>query len=257
MQKGSRLFFLERRALHGACPQFSAPRALLGRALAPDPRRSLPSWVSRGRAGRRAESGLDPGHPTPGRAPAGGGGPAGWFDRFRAGSLGPHPGRPPRPARPGRLSARPSVRLSLGVATGLGRRTGRPGWGPGRLRPRRPQPQANPRRQAVRLRGGAGAARDKRPGEPTCAAGGARGGAEWTGRAAVWRHVGQQEELGRSVQVSRGPDCSGGHRVGATPPSPRGSGPPSSLGTQARAGCLRRAVQPREAALGAGEAFRR
>ena len=41
------------------------------------------------------------------------------------------------------------------------------------------------------------------------------------GCAAVWRHVGQQEELGRSVQVSRGPDCSGGHRVGATPPSPR------------------------------------
>ena len=81
-----------------------------------------------------------------------------------------------------------------------------------------------------------------------------RPGAERTGRAAVRRHVSQQEELGRSVQVSRGPDCSGGHRVGATPHSPRGSGPPFSLGTQARAGCLRRAVQTREAALGAGEA---
>ena len=215
--------------MHGACPQFSASRALLGRALDPDPRRAparpLPRWVSRGRAGRRAESGLDPGHPTPGRAPAGGGGPAGWFDRFRAGSLGPHPGRPPRPAPPVRLYARPSVRLSLGVATGLGRWAGRPGWGPGRLCPRRPHPQANPRRQAVRLRGCAGAARDKRPGEPTCAAGGARGGAERTGRSAVWRHVGQQEKLGGSVQVSRGPDCSGGHRVGAMPRSPRGSGP--------------------------------
>ena len=77
------------------------------------------------------------------------------------------------------------------------------------------------------------------------------------GCAAVWRHVGQQEELSHSVQVSRGPDCSGGHRVRATPHSPQGSGPPSSLGTQARAGCLRRAVQPGEAALGAGEAFGR
>ena len=51
----------------------AVPRELLGRALAPDPRcapaRPLPSWVSHGRTGRRAESGLDPGHPTPGGAP--------------------------------------------------------------------------------------------------------------------------------------------------------------------------------------------
>lgn len=78
------------------------------------------------------------------------------------------------------------------------------------------------------------------------------------GCAAVWRHVGQQEELSHSVQVSRGSDCCRGHRIGATPLShPGGSSLPYSLRMQVRARCLQRAVQPREAALGFGEAFKR
>ena len=45
------------------------------------------------------------------------------------------------------------------------------------------------------------------------------------GCAAVWRHVGQQEELSHSVQVSRGSDCCRGHRIGATPLSHPGFQP--------------------------------
>lgn len=86
---------------------------------------------------------------------------------------------------------------------------------------------------------------------PTCAAGRTQGGAEadrTRGGLAACQIEGRARP---SVQVSRGPDCSGGHRLGVAPLSPGGRLSPH-LWTLARAGCL----SSPEAALGA-EAFRR
>lgn len=85
MQKGSRLFFLEERALHGACPQF--PASYWGELWLRTQDARLPARFPAGfpmvelvggrRAGLTRGTPLPVVHPTPCRALAGGGGPAG------------------------------------------------------------------------------------------------------------------------------------------------------------------------------------
>lgn len=173
----------------------AVPRELLGRALAPDPRcapaRPLPSWVSHGRTGRREESGLDPGHPTPGGAPHSLSGTRG---RGRPGGLiRQHPSRkswsPPCAAASPRAAwapVRPSIRPSVpwcGNPGGQGRDLG------GSVRDA-------PTRRPIEASGGAAvSAQPKISGQVSLPApqegrGAARSGAEPTGRAAVFRHVG-------------------------------------------------------------------
>lgn len=173
----------------------AVPRELLGRALAPDPRcapaRPLPSWVSHGRTGRREESGLDPGHPTPGGAPHSLSGTRG---RGRPGGLiRQHPSRkswsPPWAAASPRAAwapVRPSIRPSVPWC-------GNPG---GQGRDRGGSVRDAPTSRPIEAAGGAAvSAQPKISGQVSLPApqegrGAARSGAEPTGRAAVFRHVG-------------------------------------------------------------------
>lgn len=155
--------------MHGARARSFPPASSWGESgpgprCAPCPPAFL-SWVSHGPACRRAERRLNLSTPLPvghtreliRQDPSSSGSP--WAAEFTS-------------TRPGHLYVvHPSVCLV---------HPGRPGMGPGEAPSATPPPAGRP---GGGRRGGraARAGQDKRPGEPTCAVGGTRGGAERTG----------------------------------------------------------------------------